>query len=120
MPISGKIAAVISETRIVINKGTLQGVSESMRFVIKLKIPEIIDPDNMYNKLTGIYFEKGNARIVKVFDSMSFADLEGKNVSNYVMMPSTTVEYPAVSENMLVSKDDWKIRVGDEVEEIFG
>ena len=114
--ITGKIAAIISETRIVINRGKNQGVYEGMKFVIKLKLPEIKDPDNQFNTLSGIYFEKGNATVVKVFDGMSFADLEGTS-SAFNITIGGKIEYPKVSPNMLISTSDWYINVGDEVEQ---
>jgi hypothetical protein len=116
--ITGKVAAIITDTRIVINRGKMQGVTDGMRFVVKLKIPEIVDPENEYNKLTGIYFEKGSAKVVTVFDSMAFADLEGKSVSNYAFVGPTTIVYPRVGDNMLITDYDWKIMVGDEVEQV--
>ena len=117
--IKGKIAAIISATTIVINKGSKDGVKENMEFVVRLNLPDIVDPDDESNILTGVFFEKGRITVSKVFENMSFASLKGKvdSLPNFSSQGFFKVLYPEVDANLTIPKSDWKIKVGDEVTE---
>lgn len=45
--IEGKIAKIIDDITVVINRGYLHGVEDGMRFIIYQRGDEIFDPDNM-------------------------------------------------------------------------
>jgi cell shape-determining protein MreC len=45
-PISGKVAAIIDNTTLVINVGRVQGVEEGMGFIVYAEHQEIVDPDS--------------------------------------------------------------------------
>ena len=122
-PIKGKIAAIVSQKSIVINKGAKHGVTEGMIFDIKLDLPEIVDPDDENNRLTGIYYKKGRLRVTKIYESMSFTSLiptrttktkfpQGLGISGYI---ETVEQYPVVHVDTDISSEDWAIEKGDEV-----
>ncbi len=124
--IKGKIAAIVSQKNIVINRGKKHGVTINMFFDIKLDLPEIIDPDDENNKLTEIYYRKGKLRVTKVYDNMSFTSLVPDIIKTYDALGGTisgwakTVEkYPDVDVDTRISSDDWTIRKGDEVIQVI-
>ncbi len=45
MAIEGRIAKIISEYEVIINKGHSDGVNESVRFVVYTEVDDVIDPD---------------------------------------------------------------------------
>jgi hypothetical protein len=120
--ITGRIAAILGNNEVVINRGKSHGVVVGMTFGIKLPIPEIIDPDDSTNVLSGLFYTKAKIRIESVTEKMSFASVLPKRTyhsstadifSNLTVRE--TVEYPTISGSKLISDNDWKIRVGDEV-----
>jgi len=70
--IEGKVAKIIDEYTVVINKGSDNGVEENMRFIIYEKGKEIIDPDS---KESLGYFEyvKGKVKVDVVNEKYSIA-----------------------------------------------
>jgi hypothetical protein len=70
--IEGKVAKIIDEYTVVINKGSDNGVEENMRFIIYEKGKEIIDPDS---KESLGYFEyvKGKVKVDIVNEKYSIA-----------------------------------------------
>jgi len=119
--ISAKIIKFMSETQVVLNKGKNDGIKIGMIFGIKLILPEIVDPDDESNVLSGIYYDKGDIRIDSVFDRMSFASLIPSKTASFEIdfsqVWTTKYEYPKVKVHgeLLLSKEAWKIQVGDEV-----
>jgi hypothetical protein len=125
--IKGKIAAIVNNNiinnkQIVINRGKNHAVTVDMLFSVRLYLPDIVDPDDKNNKLTGIYYEKGRLRVTQVYENMSFALLQAYKVIN-PEIPTSVVsayakiidKYPDVDSTSLVSSLDWVIKVGDEV-----
>ena len=45
MPIEGKIAKILDEFNIIVNKGRADGVAEGMRFVVYAEVDEVTDPE---------------------------------------------------------------------------
>jgi hypothetical protein len=117
--IHAKIIKLMSKTQVVINKGKNDGVKIGMIFGIKLMLPDIVDPEDESNVLSGIYYEKGEIRVDSVFDRMSFASLIPKKSISYpsdlLQAISTNYEYPEIHGGVLLSKEAWKIQAGDEV-----
>jgi len=118
--IEGKIAAIINPSNIVVNRGSKDGVTVEMTFSVRLNLPDIIDPDNPENVLKAIFFEKGQLKVSKVFDNMSFCTLIGRTVYEYGSMKTLhgidrhTV-YPDLDRSLLIDPSEWKIKVGDQV-----
>ncbi len=120
--IYAKIMNFMSGTQVVINKGKIDGVKINMIFGIKLMLPEIVDPDDKSNVLSGVYYDKGEIRIDWVSDRMSFASLIPKRtISDALdfskMWGTPQYEYPKIKVNgeLLLSEEAWEIQVGDEV-----
>ncbi len=117
MTITGKIAAIINGSTLVINRGSHDGVVVGMTFGIKLLIPEISDPDDLSNKLTGLYYTKGKIEVVSVYDKMAIGTLlpiiAGKSQDQ--MLAGLR---PKTSGNPLIADYNWNIAVGDEVYQI--
>lgn len=119
--IDAKIIKFMSETQIVINKGKNDGIKIGMIFGIKLILPDIVDPDDESNVLSGVYYDKGEIRIDFVFDKMSFSSLLPSKTVSYApdlsQIFTTKYEYPKVNVHgeLLLSKEAWEIQVGDEV-----
>lgn len=113
--IEGKVMSIISNSQVAINKGSRDGVEVGMIFGIKLILPDMIDPDDSTNVVKGLFFEKGEAEISRVLDSISFANLIGKKrISDFPdLLQMTTIAYPPVDENAIIKTGDWIIRVGD-------
>lgn len=115
--IKAKIIKFISAKTVVINKGKNHRIKEDMIFGIKLILPDIVDPDDNTNILSGIFYEKGEVRIETVFDKMSFASLIPKysySLSFLGIKPDKDWN-SRLSGIPLLSDEDWKIKVGDEV-----
>ena len=45
MPIAGKVAKILDEVKVVINRGSKDGVKPGMRFVAYAEVDEVTDPD---------------------------------------------------------------------------
>jgi len=45
MPITGKVAKILDEVKVVINRGSKDGVKPGMRFVAYAEVDEVTDPD---------------------------------------------------------------------------
>jgi len=115
----GKIIALASNIQVIINIGKRDGVEEGMIFGIKLILPEIVDPDDKSNILSGIFFEKGEIKIVRVFERMSFASIIPKKAYSTPVLSdqffAQKYEYPKLSGQIILSEDQWHIKKGDEV-----
>jgi hypothetical protein len=119
MDIEGRIIAILSDSQIVINKGRVDGVALGMIFGIKLILPEIIDPEDSSNKISGLFYEKGEGEVQRILDRMAFVKLIGKKIYNAsiseVLNQGLKIEYPPVTGEAIIKKSDWVIRVGDSV-----
>lgn len=126
--IKGKIAAIINTVTVIINKGSLDGVNKGMKFVIKLSIPSVVDPDDPDNILNDLYFEKGKIVIDKTYDRMAMGTIQGEveyfqNAltslsSSFAMGITQQTKYPEV-DSEIIKKESWRIQRGDEVEELL-
>lgn len=129
-PIRGKIAAVVSDRAVVINRGKTHGVTSRMKFQINLVLERIQDPDDPQNLLEGISYKKGTITVSQVLDKMSFCSIEGERhyYDDYAWPEDVDndepgeeqhveIEYPKVAAP-LIKPDDWAIRVGDTVVEV--
>jgi hypothetical protein len=117
--LTGKIAAIVDDRHVVINRGKLHGVQVGQKFEISMTTPDIVDPDDPSNRLPGLRFNKGQLKVSKIFDKMSFCAIVPKQESSVSNLFGITIGgiveiYPKVVGAM-VSDDDWKIRVGDDV-----
>ncbi len=117
--IKGKIAAILSDDSVVINRGKIHGVTVGMIFGIKLIIPEIVDPDDEKNVLTGFFYTKGRIKIESVAEKMAFGSIQPKRIIPAFSFPVPVMEdkreLPAIVGARLINDDDWKIKVSDEV-----
>ena len=109
--IIGKVAAILSDKDVVINIGKTDGVTVGMVFGIKLTIPDIVDPDDDKNVLSGFFYTKAKIKIESVSERMSFASIQPKRTISTSLLPSnwpssTTFEYPAIASKKLVNEDD--------------
>jgi hypothetical protein len=121
--ITGKIASIINGKTIIINRGKIHGVKDGMKFAIKLVFPDIIDPDDPNNIVSGLYYTKGTVEVSQVYEKMSSCTLlpqRTKFTDNKIITLQMVFEkenYPSV-ESQLITDDQWKIRNSDEVVQI--
>jgi hypothetical protein len=121
--ISGKVAAIVTKTGLVINKGALDGVSNGTKFVVRLTVGPIVDPDDPSNTMETLHFTKGRVTINSVYPRMSWGTLEGTTTTSSlfestllkVQPPQTS--YPSTIQP-LIKPEDWLIKVGDVVLEV--
>lgn len=120
--IKGKIIALITERQVVINKGKIDGIEEGMIFTVRLDAPEIKDPGDSSNTLSGIFYSKGTIKINSVFERMSFGLIQPSavysqdyTVSGSFNFPQPQYEYPDVLGALILPREKWAIKVGDEV-----
>ncbi len=119
--IKGKIAAILGNNEVVINRGETHGVKVGMVFGIRLSIPDIVDPEDNTNVLTGLYYTKGKIRIETVREKMSFGSILPSKIYASSPIPSAYTygveryEYPSIGGHVLINQDSWKIRAGDEI-----
>lgn len=119
-PIEGQVAAVVTDTQIVINRGQIHSVTKGMKFAVYLEIPEIRDPEDATNTLSGLRYKKGIMMVYSVLKKMSLCSLEPSRVTSNISFnySTTTTTYPEVQEP-LVTEDKWKIKIGDIVQEVI-
>ncbi len=122
--IEGKIAALVTKTTVIINRGSSHGVKNDMLFSIRLPMLEITDPDDPANALSGVSFEKGKLRIQGTFEKMSQATLEPtlkniiRDIAELLGEATTKTSYPPIEGKPMLEDDAWKVKVGDIVWEI--
>jgi len=118
MALKGKIAAIVSDTSVVINLGSVQGVKPGMRFRAIFETPPIPDPDNPRNSLGNLVIEIGRLQVQSVLEKMSFCELEGTaqpfTVSSVFSLTTVTPKVDQ-SEERLVPPDSTIIKVGTTV-----
>ena len=114
--IKGKIAAIVSSSGVVINRGKKDAVIEGMVFLVELVLPTIVDPDDPENKLEGLSFEKGRLQVTTVLESMSYAVILPRGEFTVASLFAGESR-PEVADQKVHEKD-WIIRVGDRVRSI--
>lgn len=111
-PIRGKIAAIITASTVLINRGREHGITSDMTFTVVLEVPKIPDPDNPMEFLPGPRFRKARLRVASIGDKASLCFIVPGSAMQEVS--DTTAERPPV-QPPLVKTQDWIIRVGDTV-----
>ena len=114
--IKGKVAGVVHDRALIINRGTNDGVCIGMKFTVKLMIPDITDPDNPENKFSGLYYSKGRVQVKQVYPSMAYCDILPIGFTG-IQSSLPSPGYPKVM-NPLISDEKWAISKNDEVEQI--
>ena len=72
MTIQGKVAAILNERELVINRGEVAGVEEGMKFKVMSHELDIIDPES--NEQLGVFArEKVRVKVVEVYPKYSVA-----------------------------------------------
>lgn len=71
--IEGKVAKIIDIYSVVINKGSIDGVEDEMRFIIYDKGEEIFDPDTLMS-LGNLEYVKAKVKITYVSENYSIAE----------------------------------------------
>ncbi len=125
--IHGKVAEIIDEYSLVINKGEIDGVSSGMEFIVYLEGETIIDPET--NDDLG-YLEIVKARlkvthiqekfcIVRTFETQP--GLYTSNIASYISAMQTQIQVPKplnIGDLKDRPEPDLIIRVGDKVRSI--
>ena len=124
--IEGKVAGIIDEYTVVINRGYEHGVEEDMRFVIYEPGDEITDPDTG-DSLGKFEYVKAKVKVVNVQEKFSTA----KTYETYTMtMPAMTIaqvmgqtrreELPLDEETKArLQKGLRPVKIGDSVRQIL-
>jgi hypothetical protein len=115
--ITGKVAAIINNSQMAINRGQNHSVEEGMVFSIKLKLPPIKDPDEPQNVLGSLVYEKARIKISAVFDKMAVGNLLPGSMSSTIDNPIAAI-LEGDNKLAMIKKEDWRIKVGDEVASI--
>lgn len=119
-PIVGKVAAIIDERTVVINRGKEHGVSDGMTFQIRLLIPEIKDPDDPTRKLSGLSYVKAALEIRGTHTGFAFGRLMprvGRSAFRGALVSREPL--PSIDGLPLLSEYDWQIRVGDTATQVI-
>ena len=120
-PIIGKIAKILSERNVVINRGSKDEVKRGMRFRVRLNVGTITDPDDATSTLGGLSFTKGRINVISVYDRMSYCAIEPNTIVESLNKGlGAFMKYPGVDvdEPLVITEKDWRLRKGDEVKEI--
>jgi hypothetical protein len=121
--IRAKVAAIITPTSLVINRGEQHGVRSGMKFAVMYQVGPITDPDNPENRLESLNFRKGIMVVSRLYANMAYCSLEPSRTvpALSITLPNYMQEqlvFPDV-ENPMFSEIEKKIRVGDLVEQII-
>lgn len=73
MELQGKVAAILSEKEIILNRGTAHGVKPGMKFAILGSVEEIKDPDTG-ELLDTIHLAKGLVQAREVREKIAICD----------------------------------------------
>lgn len=118
--IRAKVAAVVTPTSVVINRGRNDGVTQGMKFGVYYTFGPITDPDDPSNIIPELTFRKGTITATRTYNRMTFCSLDPVSPSRPWMtsLPfSPEPAYPPV-ERPMYAEEDKTIRVGDTVEQI--
>jgi hypothetical protein len=121
MPLRGKIAAIVSDSTVLINLGSVKGVRPGMRFRALLETPPIPDPDDPGASLGKLVLEIGTVRVQSVLEKMSYCEVEG--TQSFSQMLNFSIGTPILSrfpvdqsEARLLARDALVMKVGTVVE----
>lgn len=103
-----KVAKVVAQANVVINKGSKDGVSVGQRFVLYQPGEEIFDPDSGAS-LGLLEHVKGRARVTHVQEQMSILSLEPKNQTRTKTLSEVMATISGMDEEDVVETVD----VGD-------
>lgn len=134
VPVAGKVAAILDDRELVINRGEADGVTLGMRFVIMpSQGVQVHDPDTK-EPLGYVPIEKTIVKVVRVQPRLSvgrtFRTIGG--TPGFIASPSfaaaiygtsPTPELLETTETRLwetMNEEDLKVRVGDEAIEVSG
>ena len=119
--IRGKVAAIITSTSLVINRGQVHGVKVGMKFGIFYAVGPIRDPDDPENTIESLTFRKGTVSVTRIYDKMCYCSIDPLRVITRMdtftlssLSTSQTV-YPEVQTPMYTGNEK-QIRVGDPAE----
>src|SRR3989442_1609630 len=79
--LTGKVAAVLSKRQVVINRGRRNGVTPGMKFLIRMTVGPIRDPDDPSNVLESISLYKATVTARTVFEGMTICNIEPRLTS---------------------------------------
>lgn len=114
-PIRGKIAEIVTDRNVVINRGSQDGIESGMRFQVRLNIGIITDPEDPTNTLGELSFTKARLKVTTVYDRMSYCQIESRGLK---FAGEALFGYPDVDSPLINGKEDWVVRRGDKIEEI--
>lgn len=123
--ITGKIAEILSEYSVVINRGSSHGVAANMKFVIYTDGPEIKDPDNPQKILGRLEIPKGRIKIVHVQPNFSVGESDTKSSVSLANVTFTGLLGAEQTTPLKVDKERLEksgvaepVRIGDKVREL--
>src|SRR5436190_24376412 len=78
MPITirAKVAAIVTPTSLVINRGEVDGVAKGMKFSVQYALEPITDPDVPTNVLHELTFRKGTIEVTSVYPRMAYCSIQ--------------------------------------------
>lgn len=118
--IRGKVAKIIDEYHLVINRGAKAGVRVGQKFVVYAEGPEIVDPDDPKKSLGKLEFPKGRVKVIDVTEEYAVAESdETYTVSSSlsVLMGNIEKTRPLRVKATEKTPPDGVIAVGDPVRE---
>jgi hypothetical protein len=127
--IEGKVARILNKYEVVINRGSIHGVEEGMRFIIYEPGEDIIDPETQAS-LGKYEYVKRKVRVVNVSDKFSTAKSDetyetSRTLAN--MLPSFSqpvlIELPLDRETLDYFNHELEqegVKIGDSVRQILG
>lgn len=119
--ITGKVAAIVDDSSVVINVGEEHGVKLGMKFQAVFKTPRIVDPDDPENVLDGLLFTIAELHVNSVLAKFAYCKIFNPySRSGWKLEKLFETVEPKVSAGAkkLVSPDDLKIKVGTAVREL--
>lgn len=76
MALRGKVAAIVDDDSLVINLGSVQGVTPGMRFLAISESGTIVDPDDPQKVLGELIFEIAKMEAKSVHPNLSYCSVE--------------------------------------------
>ncbi len=120
--IEGKIAAIVDDHSVVINRGKRDGVRPGMKFKAVYKTERIVDPDDKTRVLDGLSFMIGKMEVTSVLDAFSYCKVDSPilNAGFLATLPALQIERGSLvdpSERQLAPSREFKMKVGTVVQE---
>lgn len=117
--ITGKVAAILNSSTVIINVGADQGVKPGSAFKAIYKSPQIVDPDDPTNILDGLTFDIAALIAEKVFDKFTYCKITNPYTQATVDFGfGKMFKYEskiAPGEHVILDDDTLKIRIGTPV-----